>query len=229
MEGLEVQLVHFLHPLVQSGQVPLPLVHAGAVAADADRLENGVPQLFHGRILSHAVEHPHRPAGDGDGGDAPGEAAAHLEPVKILQGLAAGLLGPDDAAGVHALQILRVRGGDGQVGRPLLGIVVEEMAPPVGHRVEHFLAGPEILHPGHGIVVPVHDHFLAAGVIGLLGAHPGKPGALHRTGDDHPLVLLHIQAHPHQQPGIFPQFFIHQVCHPFRMMLFTCYFRGFYL
>ena len=46
------------------------------------------------------------------------EAAAHLEAVKVLQGLAAGLLGPDDPAAVHALEVLRVAGGDGQIRRP---------------------------------------------------------------------------------------------------------------
>ncbi len=80
------------------------------------------------------------------------EAAAHLQPVKLLEGLAAGLLGADDAAAVHALEVLRVRGGDGQVRRALLGIVVEEVAPPQRHGVEHLVSRMEVLHPAQFVV-----------------------------------------------------------------------------
>ena len=209
MQGFEVQGVQLLHPLMEGGEVVFPLLHRFAVAADADGLENGVPQLFHGFVFAILREHGLRPAGDGNGGDAPGEAAAHLQAVKVLQRLAAGLLGADDALGVHALEIFRVGGGDGEIRRALQGVVVEEVAAPQGHLVKDLVIGLEVLHPGHGVVVPVHDHFLAAGVVGLLGAHPGEPGALHRRGNHQALALLDIQSHPHQEAGVFPQFFIH--------------------
>ena len=209
-EGLEVQGVHLLQPLCQGVQVGPPLLHAPAVSADADGGEDGVPEPLHGLVLRHIGEHPLRPAGDGDGGDAPGEAAAHLEPVELLEGLAAGLLGPDNPLCVHALEILRVRGGDGQIRRPLPGVVVEKVLPPLRHGVEDLILSVEILHPGQGIVGPVHHHLFAAHGVGVLRAHPGEEGALHRGGDDQPLALLDVQSHPDQKPGVFLEFFIHQ-------------------
>ena len=209
VEGLEVQLVQLLHPAGQGLDVLVPLVHAPAVAGDADRLEDGLPQLFHRLILRQVREHLLRPTGDGDGGDAPGEAAAHLQAVKVLQRRAAGLLGPDDAAVVHALEILRVAGGDGQIRRPLQGIVVVKVAPPQRHSVEHVVCGVEVLHPAQLVVAPVHHHLPAAGGIGLPGAEAGEEGALHRGGDHQRLALLDVQAHLHQQLGVFLQLFFH--------------------
>ena len=210
VEGLEIQGVELFHPLGQGIKVSLPALHGLAVPADAHTTEDGVPEFVHSRLAVLPREDPLRPAGDGDGGNAPGEAAAHLQPVKFLQGLAAGLLGAHQAAGVHPLEVLRVRGGDGQVRRPFLGVVIEEVAPPQGHRVEDVLGSVEVLHPDHGVVVPIHDHLPAANVIGLLSAHAGKEGALYRAGDHQGLAPLYIKAHPHQKAGIFAQFFFHQ-------------------
>ena len=55
--------------------------------------------------------------GMGTRGNAPGEAVAHLEPVKGLAEHGAGLLSPDQPVGVHALQRFRIAGGNGQIGR----------------------------------------------------------------------------------------------------------------
>ena len=187
----------------------VPLVHAPAVAGDADRPEDGLPQPLHGLVLRQIREHLLCPAGDGDGGDAPGEAAAHLQPVKVLQRPSAGLLGPDDAAVVHALEILRVTGGDGQIRRPLQGVVVVEMPPPQGHGVEHVVFGVEVLHAAQHVVAPVHHHLPAAGLVGLCRAEAGEEGALHRGGDHQRLPLPDVQAHPHQQLGVFFQLFFH--------------------
>ena len=209
VEGLEVQLVQLLHPMGQGLDMPVPLVYAPAVAGNAHCLEDGLPQFVHCLALRKIREHLLRPAGDGDGGDAPGEAAAHLETVEVLQGPPAGLLGPDDPAVVHALEVLRIAGGDGQVRRPLQGVVVVEVPPPQGHGVEHLVSRMEVLHPAQFIVAPVHHHLPATGLIGLRRTETGEKGALHRRGDHQRLPPLDIQAHPHQQLGVFRQFFFH--------------------
>jgi hypothetical protein len=85
--------------------------------------------------------------------------------------------------GVHALEIFRVRGVDGQIGRALQGVIVEEVAAPQGHLAEHGVARPQVLHPAQGVVVPVHHHLAAAGLVGLLRAPAGKIRALHRGGE----------------------------------------------
>ena len=84
VKGLEVQGVHLFQPFPQGVQVNPPLFHALPVAADADGGEDGVPEPLYGLVLRRVRKYPLRPAGDGDGGDAPGEAAAHLKPVKLL-------------------------------------------------------------------------------------------------------------------------------------------------
>ena len=213
VQGLEVQLVELFHPALQRGDVRLPLLHTVPRPGDADRGEDGVPQPLLRLVRRQVREHLLRPAGDGDGGDAPGEAAAHLQPVKVLQRRAAGLLGPDDAAVVHAPEVLRVAGGDGQIRRPLQGVVVVEVAPPQRHGVEHIVGGVEVLHPSQFIVAPVHHHLPAAGVVGLRRTESGEEGALHRRGDHQGLALFHVEAHPHQQPGVFLQFFFHLGIH----------------
>ena len=209
VQGFQTQGVQLLQAALQGFQVLPPALHGLPVAGDADGGENRVPESRHGLRLPLVRENPGGPGGDGNGGDAPGEAAAHLEAVKILEGLAAGPLGPDDALGVHPLQILRVRGGDGQVRRALQGLVIEKMPPPEGHGVEDLLRRVEVFHPGHGVVGPVHHHLGAPGVIRLLGAEAGKRSALHRGGNDHPLAGAGVQAHPDQQAGVFAELVFH--------------------
>ena len=174
----------------------MPFFHAGSVAADADGGKDGVPEFLHGFFFADVGEDGLGPAGNGYRGDAPGEAAAHLKPVKVLQGLAGSLLRPDDPAVLHAAEVLGVRGGDGQVGGAFQGMIVEEVTPPQGHGVEDLIVGMEVFQPGHGVIVPVHHHFPAARRVGLLGAQPGKIRAFHRGGNDQPLSLLDIQADP---------------------------------
>ena len=132
-----------------------------------------------------------------------------MQAVKVLESLAAGLLGADDALGVYAFEVLWVRGGNGEIGRTLQGVVIEKMPPPEGDRVKDAVFGMQVLHAGQGVVVPVHHHLAAAGVIGLLRAQAGEVGALHGSGDDQTLSLLNIQAHPGQKPGIFLQSMFH--------------------
>ncbi len=75
------------------------------------------------------------------------------------------------------------------IGRTLQGVVIEKMPPPEGDRVKDAVFGMQVLHAGQGVVVPVHHHLAAAGVIGLLRAQAGEVGALHGSGDDQTLSL----------------------------------------
>jgi len=65
--------------LFQRFQMLPPARHSAAVPGNPDRLEDGVPQLFH-RLFPRAVrEHLRCPGGDRDGGDTPGHGVAHLQ------------------------------------------------------------------------------------------------------------------------------------------------------
>ena len=112
------------------------------------------------------------------------------------------LLRPDEPLGIHTLEVFGVRSGDCQISSAFQRIVIKEMSAPQRYRVEHFFIGMEILHAGHGIIMPVHDHLFAADGIGLFCTHPCKKCTLHRRGDYHSLPFLHIQTHTHQQAGI---------------------------
>ena len=206
---LEVQLVELCLAVGQIGDMLLPAMGTLAVAGDAHGVENGVPELGHGLILAHIGKDTLCPGGDGDGGDAPGEAAGHLQAVEILQRLAAGALGADQTVRVHALQVFRVLRRNGQIRRPLTGIVIEKAAAPFGDFVEHGLVRPEKFLPAQDVVVPVHHHFTAAHIVGSRGAQPGKMGTLHRGGDDQRLAALDIQTHLNEKRRVFPQFFFH--------------------
>ena len=74
--------------------------------------------------------------------------------------------GADKASGVDALEILRIRRGDGEVGRALAGVVVEEVPLPVGDLVKDGVVGVEIALAGEKVVLPAHDHLAAAGGVG---------------------------------------------------------------
>ena len=187
----------------------VPGGHGGVVPLDADRFENGVPQLGHGRVLRQVREHGFGPAGNGHGGDAPGEPVAHLEPIKDLPENGAGFLGSHQPVRVHALQGLRVAGGNGQVARAHFGVVGEEFLPPLRRVVKHAVLRPEVFHAGQLIVAPVHDDLPAACVVGRSGAQTGEVGALHRGGDDEGLALLDIQSDFDDQFRVFTQFFFH--------------------
>ena len=201
VEGTEMEVIQLLFALLQHAEMGPPLLHCRAVAGDPNRRKNGAPKPLHSVRL--AGKHLFRPAGDGDGGDAPGEGILHLQPVEGLEGLAAGLLAADDAAGVHPLQILRVAGGDGEIGGALLGVVVVKVLIPRRHGVKHVLGGVEVLLPGQRIVSPAHNDLPASGGIGRLGTQPGEVGTLHRAGDHQVLPRLDIDADLHQEPGIF--------------------------
>ena len=134
-----------------------------------------------------------------------------MQAVKILQSLAALPEGAHTAVRVHALEMLRVLGVNGQISGALIGIVVKEMLPPQGHLVKNGVVGPEEFFPGQVIVVPVHHYLPAACIVGRRGAQAGKKGALHRAGDDQGLALLHMEAHLNEELGIFLQFFLHRI------------------
>ena len=211
MQRLQAQGVELLLAPSQHGDVLLPVLHAAAVAGDAHGLENGVPELLHGLLLRHAGEHLLCPGGDGNGGDAPGEAAAHLQAVILLQRLTAHPQSAHTAVGIHALEMLRILGINGQIGSAGLGIIIEKMLPPPGHLVKHGVVGSEELLPRQIVVVPVHHHLAAAHIIGRRGTQASKKCALHGAGDDKGLPLLHMKPHFNEEPGVLPQLFVHGV------------------
>ena len=207
MEGGKAQLVELCRPALDGVHVGLPALHSLAVPLDADSLQDGVPELIHGLVLRDPGEDGLRPGGDGDGGDAPGDAVAHLLAVEGVQRQAPGPVGPGQAVGVHAPQGLGVPGGDGEIRRALQGIVVEEVPPPEGDLVKDGVVRVEVAQPLQLVIPPVHHHFPAAGGVGLLRAHPGEPRAVHRGGDDEGLALLDVEAHPDQKLGVLPELF----------------------
>ena len=214
VEGGQAQLVELLRPALDGLHVLLPALHGPAVPLDADGLQDGVPELVHGLLLGDAGEDGPGPGGDGEGGNAPGDAVAHLLAVEGVQRQAPGPVGPGQAVRVHAPQGLGVPGGEGEVGRALQGVVIEEVPPPEGDLVEDGVVRVEVTEAVQLVIPPVHHHFPAAGGIGLLRAHPGKPRAVHRRGDDEGLALLDVEAHADQEPGILPELFraIFHIC-----------------
>ena len=98
------------------------------------------------------------------------------------------------------------------MGRALTGEPVAEVGPPAGVTVEHIVGGMQVLHPGQGAVVPVHDDLPAARVVGGLGAQTGKPGALRRAGDDQILARLDVHTYLNQQFCVFFELFFHEAC-----------------
>ena len=180
VEILEVILVQQVLPAAQGIQMLTPGGNGGAVALNADRAENGIPQLFHSLFLRQLREHGGGPGGDGHRSDAPGEAVAHLEPVKGLAEHGTGLLRPDQPAGVHALQSFRIAGGNGKIGGPHFRIAGEKLFAPLRCVIENGGIRPEELLPAEIVVTPVHDDLTAACVIGRVSTQTGKGGALHR-------------------------------------------------
>ncbi|MPM14311.1 hypothetical protein SDC9_60673 [bioreactor metagenome] len=98
VEGLEVQCIQrFSAPGKRVKMLP-PFLNGTSVSADAHGGKNSVPQPLHGLGLRRLGENPLGPGGNGNGRDAPGEAAGHLQTVKHPQCLPPGSLGPDHPA-----------------------------------------------------------------------------------------------------------------------------------
>ena len=180
VQVFEVVLVQQLFPAAQGVQMLAPGGHGGVVPLDADRFENGIPQLFYGPILRQLREHGGGPGGNGHRGDAPREAVAHLEPVKGLAEHGTRFLRPDQPVGVHALQRFRIAGGNGQIGGSHFRIAGEKLFAPLRRVIENGGVCPEELLPTKIVVTPVHDDLPAACVIGRVSTQPGEGGALHR-------------------------------------------------
>ena len=208
VQGFQPQGVELFLPGGKHGDMLLPVLHAAAIPGDAHGLENSIPELLHGLLLRHAGEYAPGPGGDGDGGDAPGEAAAHLQTVILLQSLTAGAQGTHPAIRVHTLEMLWILGINDQIGRARPGVVIEKMLTPQGHLVKHSIIGAEKFLTDQIVVVPVHHHLPAACVIGCRGAHAGKKGALHRAGDEQGLASLHMQAHLNQELCVLVKLFV---------------------
>ena len=206
----EVQLVEPVDAAVQARHVLMPARGGLAVAGDAHGREDGVPQVLHGFFLGAVWEDAPCPTRDGDRRDAPREAPAHLQAVEVGERLAARALGTDKASGVDALEILRIRRGDGEVGRALAGVVVEKVPLPVGDLVKDGVVGVEIALARQKVVLPAHDHLAAASGVGLRDAQAREVRAVDGAGDDECLAGLDVHAQFNEQLCVFAQFFFHE-------------------
>lgn len=179
-----------------------PALDRLTVAGDPDGLQNGVPQLVHGLLLGAVRKHLSGPAWHRHGADGPGDGVGHggLAVLRDLGG--PGLPHADKPLGVHVGHQLRVAGVDVEEARALPGQAHQQVRLPLGVLVKGLVGGPQGALVTDDLVAPAHGHLPAAGVVGGLHAHAGKPGAVHRTVDEQLLARLDVDAHLYQQTGV---------------------------
>ena len=139
------------------------------------------------------------------GPHTPLEAVSH-HGVKVgLGGPAARLAAGLDAGGVHPLQQLRIGAGEGQPGAFMLQVPVYPGLHIAGVFLEHGGVRPEEALPG-GEVVPIVGRHVPGSAVEARGhAQPGEGGVFDMALNAGGLPRPDVQAHLHQQVGVFAE------------------------